>query len=78
MFVQLFGWFEAYDCFCIAMEYLEYGDLDGYLLAHGRKMRPQIVDITRQILKGLVVLHRRNICHRDLKPQVTHPIFSLI
>lgn len=50
------------------MEYIEYGDLSGYM-----KDQTGIggaCEITRQVLEALKMLHGENICHRDLKPQV--------
>lgn len=54
----------------IAMEYIEFGDLAQYIGEHGATEESEATEITSQILKGLVVLHDRDICHRDLKPQV--------
>lgn len=51
----------------IAMEFIEYGDLSNM---KPEDQRSNARDITQQILEGLEVLHERNICHRDLKPQV--------
>lgn len=53
------------------MEYIAHGDLAQYIKNHGPKAATEVQDITAQILKGLVVLHEREICHRDLKPQVS-------
>ncbi|RPB06909.1 kinase-like protein, partial [Morchella conica CCBAS932] len=53
----------------ITMEYLENGDLSVYLKTQGRLPEGTILNIITQVLHGLVVLHERNICHRDLKPQ---------
>lgn len=50
------------------MEYIEYGDLAKYITQYKTKVDAKV--ITLQILEGLVVLHERSICHRDLKPQV--------
>lgn len=52
------------------MEYAEHGDLAHYLDNHAETALVEAKDITRQILNGLVVMHQREICHRDLKPQV--------
>lgn len=66
------------------MEYAEHGDLAQYLDKHGKRAVAEVKDITRQILNGLVVMHEREISHRDLKPQVRcqsetprYPITSL-
>lgn len=54
----------------IAMEYLEHGDLTQYIKDDAVKARTEAKEITTQLLNGLVVLHERGICHRDIKPQV--------
>lgn len=50
------------------MEYIQHGDLGKYIAEYKTKVDAK--QITSQILEGLVVLHERAICHRDLKPQV--------
>lgn len=54
------------------MEYAAHGDLAHYLDHHVEKALVEVKDITRQILNGLVIMHQREICHRDLKPQVRY------
>lgn len=54
----------------IAMEYIEHGDLGRYITDHTAEARSQVQLISMQVLEGLVVLHGREICHRDLKPEV--------
>lgn len=66
------GWFEDPHATYIAMEYAEHGDLAHYLDNHGEKAQANAKDITRQVLNGLVVMHQRKICHRDLKPAVSY------
>lgn len=51
------------------MEYAEHGDLNQHLM-NSKPTLEQIKEITYQILKGLVVLRGKDICHQDLKPQV--------
>lgn len=68
------GWFEDPHATYIAMEYAEHGDLAHYLDNHAQVVRADAKDITQQILKGLVVMHQRNICHRDLKPEVRYEL----
>lgn len=70
LFVFFLGWFEDPHAIYIAMEYIEHGDLCNYIKADKQKAMLEAADITSQILAGLVVLHERDICHRDLKPQV--------
>ena len=52
------------------MEYLENGDLFGYL--HQRPPLPETEakEITYQILEGLGMMHENGFAHRDLKPNV--------
>lgn len=52
------------------MEYIEHGDLAQYIDKHHPQAVAEVKEITKQILNGLVVMHSRGICHRDLKPQV--------
>lgn len=54
------------------MEYVQYGDLGRYIVEHRAQAKTQVKQITSQILKGLVELHERDICHRNLKPQVRY------
>lgn len=54
------------------MEYVQYGDLARYIMEYQAESKTQVKRITSQILKGLVVLHERDVCHRNLKPQVSH------
>ncbi|KAL0632586.1 hypothetical protein Q9L58_008517 [Maublancomyces gigas] len=69
LFIQFQGWFEDQHAFYIAMEYMPHGDLALYISENGVKAATEFRPITSQILEGLVVLHDREICHRDLKPQ---------
>lgn len=50
------------------MEYVELGDLSKYIKDPSTHLDAR--EVTRQVLKGLVVLHDMKICHRDLKPKV--------
>lgn len=69
LFILFLGWFEDPHAIHIAMEYIEHGDLGQYM-KDGVKAKTEAKEITSQILEGLAVLHEREICHRDLKPQV--------
>lgn len=70
LFIRFFGWFEDIDrdAIHIAMEFIEHGHLGTYIAAYQAEANTK--EITSQILEGLVVMHEREICHRDLKPQV--------
>lgn len=73
--MTLFGWFENQNgTVYLAMEYAPHGDLAAYIKTTPDGQR-DAQGIARQLLLGLSVLHNRNICHRDLKPQVR--IFSV-
>lgn len=72
LFVRVLGWFEDTYTVHIAMEYVQYGDLGRYIVEHRAQAKMQVKQITLQVLKGLVELHERDICHRNLKPQVRH------
>lgn len=71
LFIRFFGWFEDKSFIYLAMEYIEHGDLGQYIKNCGPTAKSEAKEITTQILEGLVVLHDRGICHRDLKPQVS-------
>lgn len=70
--MQFLGWYQHLEenFIYIAMEYLEHGDLGQYCKAFGTQAKANVKEITKQILEGLQVLHNRQICHRDLKPEV--------
>ncbi|KAG0640225.1 kinase-like domain-containing protein [Tuber brumale] len=66
LFVEFLGWFEDGDRLYIAMEYFEQGDLRKHL---NNPLPEEVVQrITKQVLKGLQVMHENGIAHRDLKP----------
>lgn len=69
--MKFLGWFKDRDTIHIAMEYISYGDLGEYITSNDAKVKTEAQAIAAQILEGLVILHERKICHRDLKPQVT-------
>lgn len=53
------------------MEYIPNGDLSEYITGHPEQARAEAQNIAKQILAGLVILHQRKICHRDLKAHVS-------
>jgi serine/threonine protein kinase len=66
LFVEFLGWFEDSDRLYIAMECFEQGDLRKQL--DGPLPEEVVQRITRQVIKGLQVMHENGIAHRDLKP----------
>jgi len=73
-FVKSFGWYEGAEALFIAMEYLELGDLQHYLLQAPPLPEQEAGEITFQILEGLSFMHENQFAHRDLKPAVRHPL----
>jgi serine/threonine-protein kinase len=53
----------------IVMEYLDGHDLHARLLSRGRLTFPEAVTLCREVGGGLAAAHRRDVVHRDLKPQ---------
>lgn len=53
----------------IVMEYVEGGELFGYIHEQGGLIEIHAVHIFRQIIAALFYCHRINIHHRDLKPE---------
>lgn len=68
-FVQLLGWFENEESVYVAMEYTPCGNLAS-LIADGM-VESDVKIVTAQLLKGLEVMHKNDICHHNLKPQVS-------
>lgn len=48
------------------MEFLECGDLGS--LMKDELTESDVKSVTVQVLEGLKIMHRKNLCHRDLKP----------
>ncbi|GAA0173626.1 hypothetical protein Leryth_011378 [Lithospermum erythrorhizon] len=48
----------------VLLEFMDKGSLEGVHVSH----EPSLADFTKQILTGLVYLHRHRIVHRDIKP----------
>lgn len=68
--MKFLGWYENSDYIFLAMEYIEHGDLQNYMLKDPEEAKLDAKEITKQILRGLEILHKKEICHRDLKPPV--------
>lgn len=54
---------------CIIMEYVEGETLDRYLHRKGRLSNTEAEEIIRQVASALAYLHKKDIIHRDIKPQ---------
>lgn len=67
--MDFLGWYEDTDFTFLAMEFIEHGDLSQYIKIS--RTQTETKEIICQMLEGLEVLHSHNICHRDLKPQVS-------
>ncbi|KAJ0415354.1 kinase-like domain-containing protein [Aspergillus carlsbadensis] len=74
-FVKSYGWYQTAESLFIAMEYLELGDLQTYLLRDEQPPLPECEaqDIVYQMLYGLREMHENNFVHRDLKLGVGSP-----
>lgn len=53
------------------MEYVEKGDLRGYLRRRPALPERDVKEIAFQILDGLNMMHDKKFAHRDLKPEVS-------
>ena len=53
----------------ISMEYVAGEDLKSFIRRSGHLNEGKAIDLSRQILEGLVEAHRLGVVHRDLKPQ---------
>ncbi|KAL7915175.1 kinase-like domain-containing protein [Trichoderma velutinum] len=67
VFVGFFGWTEDKNCFYLALEYVELGDLEASLGSAWSEDDTKLV--IQQLLRGITIMHRRRVAHRDLKPQ---------
>ena len=56
------------------MEYIAHGNLRNYMEVERSESEAKVV--IRQLLKGLVVIHRERFAHRDLKPEVGSSLLS--
>jgi serine/threonine protein kinase len=66
VFVEFFGWFDNSSDIILSMEYFELGDLQKHITEYIPE--DEVKDITKDILRGLRIMHGENFAHRDLKP----------
>lgn len=66
--VKYIDYVETEQYLYIIMEYVPCGDLQGYTQAHGTLPEHMGRAMTTQILDSLAYLHKRQITHRDIKP----------
>lgn len=66
--VLLKGFYEDTDNYYIVMELVPGGDLMDFVAANGAIGEDATQVITKQILEGILYVHRLGISHRDLKP----------
>jgi serine/threonine-protein kinase len=67
--VQIYDRGEAEDTYYIAMEYLEGRSLKEIILRYAPLNPDLAVSVSFQILEALRFAHRRDVIHRDIKPQ---------
>ncbi|KAF7552319.1 hypothetical protein G7Z17_g4387 [Cylindrodendrum hubeiense] len=67
-FVKSYGWFDSDHAVYIAMEYIENGDLQKYLVDPFPEFEAQV--IVSQLADGLEFMHNNAYTHRDLKPAI--------
>ena len=68
--MEFLGWYEEPETLYIAMEYLPEGDLTKHISTLAPLPQETVKKMTKQILKGLRVMHQEGITHRDIKPAV--------
>jgi serine/threonine protein kinase len=66
---KLLAHFEENGEFYLVQEFVDGHDLGNELLPGKRLSEHEVVQLLRGILEGLVIVHQRNIIHRDIKPQ---------
>ncbi len=67
--VQVFDYGQSGDAYYIVMELINGADLRKYLKREGVLTPDRAVEIAHDVALGLGAAHRRNIVHRDVKPQ---------
>lgn len=65
-FVEFSSWYENRDKICLAMEFVQHGDLEKFI--QQGLSEDDTRQIAYQVLDGLSVMHRLDLVHRDIKP----------
>lgn len=66
---QALDLFYTEDCYAIVFEYMNQGDLRGYIEQFNALSEYQTLIIAAQVVAGLDYIHNKGIIHRDLKPE---------
>jgi len=67
--VSIYDLLQANGHTCLVMEYVDGQNLKDFVALHGALPIAAAVAVLSQILRILSVCHRKNVIHRDLKPQ---------
>ena len=67
--VDIYDWNRQGDSYFIAMEFLEGNDLKQIIKHYGAIDTKRVARIAMQVCSALAAAHRREIIHRDIKPQ---------
>lgn len=66
--VQCFAIFDVLGEISFVLELMDCGTLADVMKDKGRIPEQYLAEITRQVLQGLLYLHRQHVVHRDIKP----------
>ena len=70
--IKYYNSFQIDQKFYILMEYMNNGDIKGYIAAHQNMGKPipeeELWDLFYQCMSGLICIHKNKLIHRDIKP----------
>eukprot|EP00850_Spirogloea_muscicola_P003027 SM000012S25289 [mRNA] locus=s12:139459:141428:- [translate_table: standard] len=66
--VQCYNVFDVGGQISFVLEYMDGGTLSDVMKLYGQIPEPYLVEVTKQVLLGLIYLHTNHIVHRDIKP----------
>ena len=70
--IKYYNHFKIGDKLYILMEYINNGDIKGYISAHQNINKPipeeELWELFYQCMAGLCCIHKNNLIHRDIKP----------